>query len=308
MNRLAVTLWHAAARTEGRGPIERRCEAYLDANDRASAAKFRRATSRNQHVIGRGMTRRLMGGREVSADATPFELLPGGKPVLRGVASDRCFNVSHTEGLVVVGIDRPVRSGNVDRRGVPGDMNAASGAAGGGRRVVGVDVERLDRRTSPDLAARYFAEPEIEWLDAVSRRRPDQTVATFLKIWTLKEAFIKAIGTGLRTPLDAFAFDFTGEQTRITFLASDLTNVAADDPRGPWVPTRWRFETMYPRPGYIASIAIGTEDRNDRERVGAFGDDRERAGVFGDDSRSERLSVRLRRFDDLVRRERVPRS
>ena len=61
--------------------------------------------------------------------------------------------------------------------------------------LVGVDLERLRSvRDEAKLAARFFAPEEARWLQclAVSERR-----AAFLSLWTLREAYVKALGTGL---------------------------------------------------------------------------------------------------------------
>jgi 4'-phosphopantetheinyl transferase len=72
---------------------------------------------------------------------------------------------------------------------------------------VGVDVEALDRTTriDPAIADAYFAPDEAAALRAMSdeTRRREQ----FLRLWTLKEACIKATGRGLSQSLDGFSVD-----------------------------------------------------------------------------------------------------
>lgn len=66
-------------------------------------------------------------------------------------------------------------------------------------RPVGLDVQELtDCRDS--LVCRFFA-PEERALIARSTDRDRD----FTRIWTLKESWIKAIGTGLSTPLESFS-------------------------------------------------------------------------------------------------------
>jgi 4'-phosphopantetheinyl transferase len=134
------------------------------------------------------------------------------------------FNIAHTDGLVLCGV---------------ADQEAE---------LVGVDVEATNRRTSTELAERYFSEPEIAFL----RSQPEeQQKYFFLRIWTLKEAFIKAIGTGLQTPLADFAFDQIDSPTpTIEFLKPDL-----DDGRN------WNFVCYQPRKGFIASAAVAAKGK-----------------------------------------------
>ena len=88
----------------------------------------------------------------------------------------------------------------------------------------------------------------------------------FLRIWTLKESFIKAIGTGLQTPLADFAFvDPESESPTIQMLDSKLDSDLS-----------WRFFSVQPRPGFVAAIAVAV------------------------DLDGAPVSLELRRFDDLV--------
>ncbi len=218
-----VPLWHAAASRAAPGPTETLCESWLSDDERVRADRFMQPTSRNQHVVGRGMARRLLGGNEIDPRSIRFACLPHGKPVVEAPArARRPFNLAHTDGLVVCGLGH------------------------GPHDLLGVDVEPFDRRTDPELADRYFAPPEIDLLRQIRGDEPRQRM--FLRIWTLKEAFIKAIGTGLQTPLADFAFiDPDAESPRIRWIRPGLDRSL-----------RWRFRAVEPRPGYIAAVALGT--------------------------------------------------
>ncbi len=219
-----LRVWHCPAAVEAAGPLEFQCERMLVPEERRQADRFRRPTTRNQHVIGRAMARRLLAD---SSDATPqirFTTGDFGKPhVATPPHAKRPFNVAHTEGLVLCGV---------------ADSTAE---------LVGVDVESLGRRTSSELAERYFSRPEVDYL---RRQREAVRQAVFLRIWTLKEAFIKAIGTGLHTPLADFAFhEIESDRPWIEFLRPEL-----DDGR------TWQFVCRQPRPGYIASTAVASKN------------------------------------------------
>lgn len=226
---VTASLWHAPASSDEPGEIESLCESYLDEDDRRRAEQFRRPTTRNQHVIGRGMARRLLTGGNLPPEVVRFSVAEGGKPFAADPPqARRSFNVAHTDGLVVCGL--------IDTESVGDEI------------PLGVDVERLDRRVDLNLAHRYFSSPEIESID----RLPDdrQRRIAFLRIWTLKESFIKAIGTGLRTPLDQFAFEaIDSQRPRITFLNPDLASAAGGQ-------GHWHFQCVTPRPGYVAAVAV----------------------------------------------------
>jgi 4'-phosphopantetheinyl transferase len=220
-------VWHCPADRERRGELEQRCEALLDPQELRDADRYRLITTRNQHIVGRAMARQLLAAGQVTPQAIRFTAEQFGKPqVLDPAALRRPFNIAHTDGLVLCG----VAEGAVD--------------------AIGVDVECLGRRTTTELAERYFAEPEIRWLRA---QPAAQQHAFFLRIWTLKEAFIKAIGTGLRTPLSQFAFvEIASQRPRIEFLSPEL-----DDGR------RWDFVCAEPRRGYLAAAAVASHRRPD---------------------------------------------
>lgn len=216
-----VEIWHAAAATDHPGPTEVYCEQLLLAEERVRADRFRVASARHQHVIGRAMARALLSAGRCHTHEIGFRLLDHGKPIVASPPhAARAFNVAHTPGLVLCGLGPP-------------------------QHWLGVDVEWTDRRTDPDLAQRYFAPEEIRQLEAT--RNQDEHRELFLKLWTLKEAFIKAIGTGLYTPLDHFAFeDAAGDQPRLVLRHAELA-------RG----RKWQFESFVPRPGFVAAMAIG---------------------------------------------------
>ena len=70
---------------------------------------------------------------------------------------------------------------------------------------IGVDIEPDRPVDSLPLALLHVEEQRfLEALPETSRS------FTFLKLWTLKEACVKAIGTGFETPLESFAIAFSG--------------------------------------------------------------------------------------------------
>lgn len=68
-------------------------------------------------------------------------------------------------------------------------------------REVGIDIQ-LKGDLKMNVARRYFTENECKHILA----QPDSTKATdmFYRLWSLKESFVKAIGTGTNLPFDSF--------------------------------------------------------------------------------------------------------
>ena len=154
-----------------------------DELERASRFRFRRDADR--FVAGRGQLRRLLGRLvDVEPASLRFAYGPAGKPALEGHPS-LGFNLAHSGGVGLLAVAPEV--------------------------AVGVDVE-----ASPDplgaceeIAPMYFAPEEMRTLAALPRA---QRGAGFLRCWTRKEAYVKALGDGLQMPLDDFSVSLGPEE------------------------------------------------------------------------------------------------
>lgn len=73
---------------------------------------------------------------------------------------------------------------------------------------VGVDAEPSDRRVaSLPLARRFFTAKEADGLAQIADE--DERRRAFLRLWTLKEAVVKATGSGLAQSLQGFSFSLS---------------------------------------------------------------------------------------------------
>ncbi len=110
----------------------------------------------------------------------------------------------------------------------------------------GVDVETTSRSTDlVSVGRRSFASSEFaefEQLEGADRRQ------RFFQYWTLKESYIKAIGTGLATPLRDFWFHLQHSDIEVTFAES-----LKDDP------SRWTFGLHSPSANHQLAWALETE-------------------------------------------------
>jgi len=72
-----------------------------------------------------------------------------------------------------------------------------------GPEPVGIDVESVRPLSKMmRIAARFFSEKERSYLET----KPEhQRLEAFFDLWTLKESYIKAVGTGLSRPLKSFS-------------------------------------------------------------------------------------------------------
>lgn len=76
---------------------------------------------------------------------------------------------------------------------------------------IGADLEMMRAVDHLDLARRYFHPDEVRTIER--HRDPRQA---FFRVWTLKEAVVKAIGLGLALPLDDFAVSIDGPRPVMT--------------------------------------------------------------------------------------------
>ena len=147
----------------------------LDEAERARAGRFHFEKHRQNFVVGRGVLRLLLGRYlETRPEEVRFEYGAQGKPALS--AGSLRFNASHSGELAVYAF-----------------VNDCD---------VGIDVELIkgDFETE-EIAERFFSASEIDVLRALPLT---DKPAGFFRCWTRKEAYIKAIGSGLSHPLDQF--------------------------------------------------------------------------------------------------------
>jgi 4'-phosphopantetheinyl transferase len=109
---------------------------------------------------------------------------------------------------------------------------------------LGVDLERVDRKLDAhDLARRFFAAREADALDALTE---DERAIAFLRLWTCKEAVLKALGAGISFGLDRVAFDLDAAAQ-----PSVLAEIAAEAGDA----TGWRVSLLEPAPGLLGALA-----------------------------------------------------
>lgn len=115
---------------------------------------------------------------DISPELIEFETLEHGKPVvsLHQNPNNIEFNLSHAGEYVMVGISD--------------------------NGPIGVDIEKIKGKDWQPIAKRFFHPLEVEQLE-----QADDANQLFFQLWTLKEAFVKAIGHGLSYGLEKFAID-----------------------------------------------------------------------------------------------------
>ena len=140
------------------------------------ASRLRSVDDRRRYTVARGMLRLLIGHYLQCAPAgLRFRYGGNGKPAV--IAPRKLhFNLAHSAERAVYALSAV--------------------------RPVGIDIEQVTRQVEFEQIARRFFTPK-EFADLIAlptaRRR-----RAFYRLWTAKEAVIKATGKGLSQPLDEF--------------------------------------------------------------------------------------------------------
>jgi 4'-phosphopantetheinyl transferase len=206
-------------------PLVEECFRTLSADERERASRFRFEHLRSEFSLSRGMLRLLL-GRYLAVEPARLQFAYGarGKPQLASPESPLRFNLAHS------------------------GMLAAYAFAVGCE--VGIDVERMrPLDDAEDLVRRFFSPAERdEWLDLDPSRRNE----AFYHCWTSKEAYIKASGDGLSTPLDSFRVSLRPDEP------AALLRVAGD----PAAAGKWSLWSLRPADGYVGSLALPQRGRS----------------------------------------------
>ncbi len=185
-----------------------RWRGMLDAEEKLQADRFAFAADSNAYTAAHALVRAMLSAATGLPTTTwRYARRPFGKPVL---AAELCstglhFSLSHTRGFVACAIAFD---------------------------DIGLDVETSSRKTDFGIADQFFAPEEAR---LVRTTPPEQQARLLFRFWTLKEAFIKATGEGLRRPLNSFSFSL--DPLRIAFHPERHPAPFRDDPAA------WRFIT-----------------------------------------------------------------
>lgn len=193
----------------------------LSEDEKARSARLIIPVVRNRFILARGAMRVLIADAvSCTPEALQFVYGVHGKPALRNCPDSGVqFNISHSAGMALLAVNRHC--------------------------PVGVDIERVrPDRPFLKLSERFFSGFESAELASL----PESYVMDgFYSCWTRKEAYLKAIGTGLATPLNAFDVTLRPED------APALYGQRID----PDETSRWRIFNVEVPPGYRAAVATG---------------------------------------------------
>ena len=197
----------------------------LTADERECARHYLRREDQERFVITRALTRRVCAAHTgLEPHAVTFRRTAFGKPYLAAKETARHrkieFNVSHS-----------------------GDCVLIAWTAGG---PVGVDVEVLEPYACvpfTEIANSAFSADECAVLSSV---KPEETAATFYRVWVRKEAVLKAEGCGVSGPLKSFS---VAVRTPLGIRWLDEISFPSSD-------RVWSIVDVTPAPAHVAAVAV----------------------------------------------------
>ena len=150
----------------------------LDTSERARAERFRRSMDRTRYVSTRAHVRHLLAAySRLRPDELTLTTTDDGKPMVAGGNAARSlrFNVSHSGAMSAIAVSH---------------------------RDVGVDIEEIQSAFPwRPIADEFFSPSEVSALDHVASA---ERARAFFDCWVRKEAYLKALGIGLRRTTNSF--------------------------------------------------------------------------------------------------------
>lgn len=202
-------------------------KAVLSTQEIERYQRFRFDKDRHSYLVAHALLRYALSKyAALPASRWQFDIGEHGKPALQSpVLPDLYFNLTHTE-----------------------DLSACVISSG---RRCGIDAENIQRKNKLiAVAGRMFAEEELAQLDEKDIDRQ------FYYFWTLREAYLKALGTGLAGSSKDFYFEV--EPRELSVVMHRRNNLSGDI-------KSWQFGLYEPTPSHV--LAVGVESSGDVQVV-----------------------------------------
>jgi len=196
-------------------------ETFLSPEELSELNSITIESRRNQYLTSRWMLKILLGELlNIKPNEISFIKSALGKPQLLNEkhSSIVSFNISHKTSISVIGITN--------------------------KGQIGIDVEEVEENDkSMRIAERYFSVIELAWINQI-QNQAEQNLR-FYKVWSMKEAIIKAVGGGIFQNLNDF------------YIESQILGFKIKSQKKPWSDVeQWDlFEITLPD-NLIGSVAI----------------------------------------------------
>jgi 4'-phosphopantetheinyl transferase len=209
----------------------------LSVEEIAKYKRFHFEKDRHSYLISHALVRKVLSSYcNVKPDKWSFTNNQHGKPDIS--PEIKCpalkFNLSHTDGMsvCVVSLDNDC----------------------------GIDVENTQRKSRTfAVADRMFSPAEVATMWSSN---DGEVQRKFFEFWTLREAYVKAIGTGLGGSSKAFYFT-VAEQEREGIRMSKIHFVPDDSSRS----SAWQFILLNLSSDHISAVALKDESVKEKKLV-----------------------------------------
>lgn len=187
----AVHIWILdLARVTAQPALLERYHPLLSEEEATRLGRFAFPKLQQYYLATRALVRTCLSRyADVAPHAWRFAQQQNGKPYLVDSPVPLSFNLSHAGDRAVLAVTRD--------------------------NAVGIDIEQLSRKRDwLGIAEHYFHSSEVDALNALPEAQQHDY---FFRLWTLKEAYLKARGTGISTGLDKAAFQLDRGRVRAQF-------------------------------------------------------------------------------------------
>ncbi|XP_022899266.1 uncharacterized protein LOC111412554 isoform X2 [Olea europaea var. sylvestris] len=213
--------------------------------EKETVFQMRGEEPRKRALLARALVRTTIARYQINSQVNPrslrFRKNVHGKPELEWNFSDHWlssplhFNISHTSSLVACGVT----------------INSQ----------IGIDVEEKHRNIKHNIlsfARRYFSKDEVQFLADILD--PEIRRQEFVKLWTLKEAYVKALGRGFSgVPFKTFTIRNKGGAgfSPLENLNSEAWQIVVDSFDDPIdLTSNWQFLLLELAGSHYAAICM----------------------------------------------------
>lgn len=198
-------------------------EGLLTARDTARFKNFRVATKKDEFLSARLLLRHLV-SQYTSYSPDKIEAVPDeqGRPFwFHGQEKiPLYFSLSHTREMICCAVSHKMQTG--------------------------CDIEQVrPRRYEKNLAEKVFSDEEMAFYFSLPEKKRR---FFFYKSWTLKEAFVKAVGLGLRIPLSSLSFAHKTFMKKLTVIPSSQLGTESQN-------SSWHFLSLPIGTDYLVAFA-----------------------------------------------------
>ncbi len=213
-----VHIWRASLRQSP--AIVQQLRQTLSKDEAVRAARFHFPHDREAFIIARSILKSLLAGYlSVELHQLTFGYQQAGKPFLSGdLANQIFFNVSHSHEMALYALSHQPNTG--------------------------IDIEYIRPIIDMEqIAMNNFSVNENAQLQLLP---PHMVMEGFFNCWTRKEAYVKAIGSGISHPLQDFDVSLMpGEPVRLLSISGSQSEAA-----------RWTLSDLKPSAGYAAAVVV----------------------------------------------------